>query len=290
MTSVTIGRSTYVLERINEFYVKSAVKRAARRRSGYGRFAVIPTDFVGSNVIANGLYERHELALLEDVIGRQNLQDTTALDIGANIGNHTVVFSKWFRNVVAFEPNPPVATLLEANVVLSGASNVRVQRVGLGPEDASLPFTPDIAGNDGHGSFAIASTATIELPVRNGDRLLDSLDPDFASGKRRIGFIKCDVEGFEPSVFRGLAQTLALHGPVVLYESDHRGPGKEAYSVLQQAGYNHIYAIRETGDTSKGMLQREVKRLFSRYQFWLEKLDDVPPFWSNLIATKQPLI
>ena len=84
-------------------------------------------------------------------------------------------FSKWFRDVIAFEPNPLVATLLEANIALAGCRNVQVQRVGLGVADASLPFTPDTDGNDGKGSFAVTGQTTIPLPVLNGDKLLASL-------------------------------------------------------------------------------------------------------------------
>src|SRR5690606_15368511 len=117
-----------------------------------------------------------------------------------------------------------------------------------------------------------------------------SLDAKIASGAKRIGFVKCDVEGFEPSVFKGLSKTLEQHGPIVMYESDNKGPGREAFSVLADLGYRHIYAIRETGDNSRGVLRREIQRLLSRYQFWIEKQDSVPTFWSNLLVTKTPLV
>lgn len=286
---VTVERSHYVAERFRELIVKTLVRHAAKRRESFGRFAVIPTDFVGMNVIANGFYERHELTILQRLIQSQNLAHTTALDIGANIGNHTVVFSKLFQSVIAFEPNPSVATLLETNVVLSGCRNVEVRRVGLGPQDATLPFTPDMEGNDGHGSFAIKGATTIDLPVRNGDDLLSEIDPEISSGERPIGFIKCDVEGFEASVFAGLEKTLTHHSPIIVFESDHKGPGAEAFDVLKRCGYEHLYAIRETGDKIDSRFKRELKRLASNYQFWLEPLDKSPSFWSNVIVSKHPL-
>jgi FkbM family methyltransferase len=287
--NVTVTRAAYVHQRVREFIVKDSMRRAARHRAGFGRFAVIPTEYVGSNVIANGLYERHQLSVLRDVIAAQGISDTVALDIGANIGNHAVVFARWFRDVLAFEPNPSVAALLEANVTLSGASNVKVYRVGLGAADALLPFTPDTEGNDGHGSFAIAGRDTISLPVKKGDDYLAAIDPDLASGKRRIGFIKCDVEGFEPSVFTGLMETLRQHAPIIAFESDNRSAGTASVEVLMRAGYSHLYAIRETGDDSRGRLSREVKRLLGAYRFWLEPVEAVPDFWCNLVATTLPL-
>lgn len=287
--NVTVTRAAYVHQRVREFIVKDSMRRAARHRAGLGRFAVIPTEYVGSNVIANGLYERHQLSVLREVVEKQGIADTIALDIGANIGNHTMVFSRWFRDVLAFEPNPSVATLLEANVTLSGAANVKVHRVGLGEADATLPFTPDVDGNDGHGSFAIAGANTIALPVKKGDDYLAALDPLIASGERRIGFVKCDVEGFEPSVFAGLTETFKKHAPIVVFESDNRRAGTASVEVLLRAGYRHLYAIRETGDDSRGILRREVKRLLGSYRFWLEPVEGVPDFWSNLVATTLPL-
>lgn len=287
--NVTVTRASYVHQRVREFIVKDSMRRAARHRAGLGRFAVIPTEYVGSNVIANGLYERHQLAVLREVVRKQRISHTVALDIGANIGNHALVFSHWFKDVIAFEPNPSVAPLLEANVTLSGAGNVTVHRVGLGATDAVLPFTPDTEGNDGHGSFAIAGPETISLPVRKGDDYLAALDPEIANGNRRIGFIKCDVEGFEPTVFAGLMETLKRHAPIVVFESDNRSAGNASVEVLMRAGYSHLYAIRETGDDSRGIFGREVRRLFGAYRFWLEPVEGVPDFWSNLIATTLPL-
>jgi hypothetical protein len=127
------------------------------------------------------------------------------------------------------------------------------------------------------------------LPVRNGDKLLSEIDPDIATGKRRIGFIKCDVEGFEKSVFAGLRHTLESHSPIVVYESDESGPGAEAFAVLQECGYKYLYAIRETGDHLGSKLQREIRRLTSRYQFWLEPFDKSPTFWTNVVVSKHPL-
>jgi hypothetical protein len=152
-----------------------------------------------------------------------------------------------------------------------------------------LPFAPDMEGNDGHGSFAIKGATTVSLPVRNGDELLSEVDPEISSGQRPIGFIKCDVEGFEASVFAGLENTLTRHSPIIVFESDQHGPGAEAFEVLKRCGYQYLYAIRETGDNISSRFRRELKRLASRYQFWLEPLDEVPAFWSNVIVTKTPL-
>jgi hypothetical protein len=118
---------------------------------------------------------------------------------------------------------------------------------------------------------------------------LSEIDQEISSGRRPIGFIKCDVEGFEASVFAGLQKTLTNHSPIIVFESDERGAGAEAFAILKQCGYRHLYVIRETGDEIKNRFRRELKRLASSYQFWLEELDDAPGFWANVVVTKRPL-
>ena len=46
----------------------------------------------------------------------QPAQDSMALDIGANIGNHAILFSEFVGQVFASEPNPLAFEILELDV------------------------------------------------------------------------------------------------------------------------------------------------------------------------------
>lgn len=65
----------------------------------------------------DGRYENTELTLLEQFIKKKlpNSHKNTALDIGANIGNHSVFLSKFFNHVYSFEPNPITYDVLLLN-------------------------------------------------------------------------------------------------------------------------------------------------------------------------------
>ncbi len=80
--------------------------------------AIFLGDLVSSHIIRHGYYEKRELeALARALFSRSTSPMSTALDIGANIGNHAAFLSNHFGRVIAFEPNPMVACLLKANAM-----------------------------------------------------------------------------------------------------------------------------------------------------------------------------
>ena len=168
-------------------------------------------------------------------------------------------------------------------MLLSGSANVRLHEVGLGREDAELSFGLIEDGNDGSGSF-VSGKGGKTLPVRKGDRFIAAHEPDLASGAKRIGFVKCDVESFEAEVFGGLRMTLSQHKPLVTFESNRKAAGEEAWAELRAAGYDTLHVLRETGDDSSKIIQ-EVKRLAGGYTAWLETRPSIPDRRCNLVAS-----
>ncbi|HEV7336083.1 MAG TPA: FkbM family methyltransferase [Bosea sp. (in: a-proteobacteria)] len=273
------------LFRIRDLAIKALVRRQwAELRPNSPRLAVIPHEHVGLAVLTNGLYEREELSCLTNLIREQRLGGGTCLDIGANIGNHAVVWSELFVSVVCFEPNPHMSAVLRANLDLNDCVNVRIVEAGLGPQDAELPFSFHEEGNDGSGTFA-KGTGNRTLPVRHGDRLVAEL----GLNAHAITFVKCDVEGFEHSVFQGLSETLAQHKPVIAFESNSAELGASSWNVLRGLGYDRLYTLRHTAQTASP-LKRELVRLFRGHECRIEPVDAPPAFPANLLAAARPLI
>jgi len=287
MLRINETRATYAIRRAYDLLAKAIVPGSRRHLPPSPRFAVIPTDYLGISIIGNGIYERREIELLKAIFHARNLQGTAFLDIGGNIGNHSVSLAGSFSEVIAFEPNPPIASLFKTNLLLSGTGNVRLHEVGLAREDAELRFSLLQAGNDGSGSFA-SGKGDIVLPVRQGDRYLAQHEPEIASGAKRIGFVKCDVEGFEADVFAGLRETFARHRPILTFESNHKPDGEKAWAELRAAGFDTLSCLRETGDDGSRPLQ-EMKRLIFGYACWAEKVGSIPERRCNLVASFGPL-
>lgn len=173
------------------------------------RFELYPGEFIDRDIYAFGIYERRILDLLRARLKRRR----TYLDIGANIGNHALYLRDMFEQVHCFDPNPAIVQRLRRNVALNKASNITVHPVGLGEVDGELPFTADLTGNMGLGSFVDKGSAqAFMLPVVAASRYIRE------QGIGGIDFVKVDVEGFEPQVFQGLRETIETHRPVVAFE------------------------------------------------------------------------
>lgn len=138
----------------------------------------------------------------------------TVIDVGANIGAHTLYFARAVGpagRVVAFEPQPAIHRLLCANLALNEITNARAMQMGVGRENghAFLPaFDYTQPGNFGGGS--LATHGTEQVPVVS----IDSL------GLAQCHFIKVDVEGMEEDVLAGATQTVARCRPVLYVEND----------------------------------------------------------------------
>lgn len=266
------------LARLRDLAIKALVRwQWASLRATSPRLAVVPHEHVGLAVLTTGLYEREELDCLRALVQARGLGGGVCLDIGANIGNHAVIWSQLFEQVVCFEPNPQMGAVLRANLALNLCGNVRVVDVGLGTQDAQLPFSFQEAGNDGTGTFA-RGIGDITLPVRRGDDAIDELGLTLP-----ITLVKCDVEGFEHLVFEGLTGTLSRHRPVVIFESNAIEAGNAAWSSLRRSGYDRLYEIRHSAAALPQPL-REIVRLATGHRCSIERIDAVPRHPANLIA------
>jgi FkbM family methyltransferase len=141
----------------------------------------------------------------------------TIFDIGANVGLYSVVLGQRFPDarIVAFEPIPSTLKEFERNLELNAIHNVTVHRIGLSDHAANATFYFDATATGATSGAPLGpefgATETLTCPVETLDQFVT-----------RTGdvpqFIKCDVEGGELSVFRGGAQTLKTHTPMIFTE------------------------------------------------------------------------
>lgn len=151
----------------------------------------------------------------------------TAVDVGAWYGPWTARLLRRADQVVAFEPNPHLASLLRdrfpaARVIAAAASRQA------GEATLAVPG----AGRGG------SATASIELvppgaPVITVPTMaIDDL------GLRDVRFVKLDVEGHELSALRGAERTVRRDRPVLLVELEQRHqPIEPAVALLAGWGY-----------------------------------------------------
>lgn len=151
------------------------------------------------------------------------------IDAGANIGNHSVFFSRFMgaAKVYAFEPQPAVFDILQRNYDLNGVRGQAVQAL-LGAEQGRGSMSLFKAGNLGGCQFKADQDGTVPM-VR-----LDDAIPAFEH--TQISFVKIDVERAQVDLLKGATAILTGPKPPLWIEVfDDERPETDAF--LADFGY-----------------------------------------------------
>ncbi|MEN2976140.1 FkbM family methyltransferase [Tistrella arctica] len=173
--------------------------------------------------------------------------DADAYDIGANHGSYTAPMLHAAGRVVAFEPNPTLGTVLKTRFgreLREGKLVLMAMALGDADGEAVLHVPEAGSGLASIKADAVESVATpAMLHITVAIRRLDDLAVEIGR-KRRVAFIKIDVEGFEGTVLRGALATLREQRPSLLIEAEERhtpGTLAELQAMLDPIGYRGLY-------------------------------------------------
>jgi FkbM family methyltransferase len=168
----------------------------------------------------------------------------TVVDIGANLGYYTKLYSKWVGDsgkVIAIEPVPLYTKIIKW--ACGGRKNITLYPYALGKEDKKVHLvTPDHFGYlrtglpqiyDEKNNKAISEYEfSFEADMKKANELFESFD--------KIDFLKCDIEGYEKVVIPEILPVLKKFKPIIQLETwgDHK-PIVEA--ALNSAGFEKYY-------------------------------------------------
>ncbi len=177
-------------------------------------------------------YETHEL----EELARHFPKGGTFVDIGANVGNHSLFAAMFMgaEKIIPFEPNPRAYRLYIQNMLINGqADKVDFSKLGCGLSDVEGDGFGMQPKERNLGGAKMIDKAG-DLQIFRADTLLADETPDM---------IKIDVEGMELGVLRGLSGLLDRCSPVIQIEVDiENDEGFQAW--LAGSGY-------EVADTIK---------------------------------------
>jgi FkbM family methyltransferase len=131
------------------------------------------------------------------------------LDVGANVGAYVIQLAHWSRpdgRVIAFEPNPAAAELLERHLRFNDlAHRVEVVRAAVG----DVPGTAVLhaAGADGRGRLN-QPNPELAGQTKPANVRVTTLDAFCTTHGVRPNWILIDIEGFEIAALSGGWQTL----------------------------------------------------------------------------------
>jgi FkbM family methyltransferase len=202
-----------------------------RKRCRYGDMAYLSNDiYIGKSLDLYGEYSEGEVALFQRLLE----PGAVVLDIGANIGVHTVPIAQFVGphgQVHAFEPQRIIYYLLCANVVLNNLANVICHHAAVSDRTGEIQFPePDYTAAHNFGGLNLekySGSGSCSVPLIRVDDLRLT----------RCDLIKIDVEGMEKRVLEGAVNTLAAFRPFLYIEDDQRGKSQELRAALQNLGY-----------------------------------------------------
>lgn len=198
-------------------------------RCRHGLFLYNRNDlYVGRSLNLYGEYSEAEVRLFASLVGAGDV----VVEVGANIGAHTVPLSRLVRPggaVVAIEPQRLAFQTLCANLALNGVRNVVARRAAAGAAAGwvAVPQAdPTVEQNFGGVTL---------IDCRQGERValetVDSLELP------RCRLLKVDVEGMELEVLRGAADTIARLRPVLYVENDRTDRSPALLGFMRDQGY-----------------------------------------------------
>ncbi len=168
------------------------------------------------------------------------------VDVGSNIGNHSIYFGTFISSkVICFEPNPQVLPVLKRNL-LKNMINHRLFELGLGDKEeyAQVEIPKGHESNVGAARLEQTSVSSNAVHVVTLDSLLPTIK-EYLQDQDLIA-LKMDVEGMEPKVLNGGEATISLYKPEIFVEISDSKQLQEIDPILKGLGYEKIVSYAAT--------------------------------------------
>lgn len=179
--------------------------------------------YVDNYIFTNGIYEK-------DVIDNIKLMlspEKTMLDIGGNIGQHSLVLAPYCKKIYAFEPIPEIYKEFQNSIYANNYNNIVLQNLAIGSKKEEKDFYFN-SSNTGSSSF-INNNSTAKLISVKIDRLENCLPDDI-----KFEIVKIDVEGYEAVVILSNKEIFIKNRPTIFMEFSPNCINKEGtYSSIE---------------------------------------------------------
>jgi FkbM family methyltransferase len=198
---------------INAIVTRYNIRIPVRAKLDNGMTAwVLLGDEVGEGIRRRGYTERETLKTIVSHLGREVM----FYDLGAHIGQYTLVASPLCRAVHSFEPVPETFEFLQRNIRVNRLTNVSANLAAVSDRCGEVRiYEGEVSGID---------RSSLKAPSCASGRsfVVPSTSLDAYVGKHRDApdLIKIDVEGAEIAVLRGASNLLRERHPTLIVEVD----------------------------------------------------------------------
>jgi len=174
-----------------------------------------------------------------DLAYSETRQFNQVIDIGANVGLHSVRFSQKFKEVISFEPTTLNFNCLKNNCL--SLNNVRLENCGLGNTDEDVAIISIPKDNNNCGAFSIVDFKEHTAELIQESIIIKTLD----SFNLSPDLIKIDTQGYEMNILCGAVKTISKYKPTLLIECEYKKQLREVDEFLLQFGYNLVGSVKK---------------------------------------------
>jgi FkbM family methyltransferase len=200
---------------------------------------------IGKLLYLSRRFEQNEIDFFGKLIHQKG--ECVVLDIGANIGLHSINWSKQApaAKFYSFEPSRNTVALLQENIQCNQLQDkITVVQKALADREGVATFFD--ASDNAYSSLKDTKRKNVddqyEVVITPIDHFVNETNP------QKIGLVKIDVEGFETEVIKGGLKTFAQQQPDLFVEiyggtNSNKDP-EETIRLLTDLGYK-AYIFRE---------------------------------------------
>jgi FkbM family methyltransferase len=174
----------------------------------------------------------YELDLLEH-LERAVPHGGVWVDVGANIGNHTIFFSRYTaERVISLEPHRDNFTALEATIQANNATNVTPMLIGASDHQGDARMSLPERFTDNPGAYRVTPDGPVRIRVDCLDQVLADVGP--------VRLIKIDIEGHELPALNGARAILQRDQPHLAIEAQTKADLDALLTLLRPLGYRAV--------------------------------------------------
>lgn len=229
------------------------------------------TDYIQGKIAKDK--QPYELEMLRDMASRLQPEDLV-LDVGANIGNHTLYLASVAAcRVHAFEPNGHLCEALAQSIAHnSQGDRVTIHQVGVAAAKGIARFA--------HLDTANLGAQSLEKILSDDEAGVELVALDEMEWSAAIRMIKIDVEGMEIDVLKGAQQLIRRDKPILYIESQTAEDFELVCNQLGALGYlycttfnatpTHVFQHESTLSISNDMPELLAEKARQLYAFKAE--------------------
>lgn len=238
---------------LNQVMMKVIARRDFSREP---QLAIFSHDLIGQAINLHGWWEHEELLLLQSFLGARFERGGAMIDVGANIGNHTVFLREMFDEIHAVEANPRTFRLLQFNV--DRYSHITAHNFAASDEGGHLDFIQDYRNV---GASHVAGRADVGMPEERHSWVVAKRLEDAIEASSPIRLIKIDVEGHELRCLRGARRLIDRDRPFIVFEQLSREFTQGTSPVIEELrgqGYRTFHVLTRKPSFSRTSTLRQL--------------------------------